>query len=443
MNQNDPHDNPEKPLQDFGNWLRGWAILGWVEDWVKAYPLWAAAHFLNVMVAIFLIVGGGIPILTVVIFLCIIFVQIYTEPIKAIQPEFDKKTREAVEEARSQQRNKWMIFAYSFMLISLLLTFYPFINSLSEAELKKYLATLREKPIAIFIACSLDDKAENLRCAAKNEKTPSPEADQQTQVPIPEGVGHAWAINIGGNIERCTAEQDSTYGRAVACEVRDGLLVPLYFIVMALMGGSISLTRRLPELQKQAGSEHIATIRQPKLSQYEFREYLIFQMVQFISAPFLAILAYYLIEPSNTTNAVVLAFTAGFASETILLMVRSVANKISPNSDGAFQYGAIAGIIRFCGDDKKIPDTLEVFLTEQPQQAHAVTDADGFYTLNNVPVGEHSISVKYINRHEILQKDIVKVVQAQAVSKKNITIPVQGSEVLQQQNAPPGPDEQH
>ena len=194
---------------------------------------------------------------------------------------------------------------------------------------------------------------------------------------------------------------------------------------MALMGGSISLTRRLPELQKQAGSEHIATEQQPKLSQYEFREHLIFQMVQFISAPFLAILAYYLIEPSNATNAVALAFIAGFASETILLMVRSVANKITPQTAEALQYGAIAGIVRFEGNDKEIPQTAEVFLTELPHQAHAVTDTDGFYTLNNVPVGDHSLSVKYLNQNEILATSMVKVTHAQAVVKKNFDIPKQ------------------
>jgi len=141
-------------------------------------------------------------------------------------------------------------------------------------------------------------------------------------------------------------------------------------------------------------------------------------MVQFISAPFLAILAYYLIEPSNTTNAVVLAFTAGFASETILLMVRSVANKITPETNTVPQYGAIAGIISFEDDRKKV----EVFLTELPHQTHAIADEQGLYTLSNVPVGEHSISVKLIDSEKILKKDIVKVVHAQAIAKKNITI---------------------
>jgi hypothetical protein len=187
------------------------------------------------------------------------------------------------------------------------------------------------------------------------------------------------------------------------------------------MGGSISLTRRLPELQKQVSTEHIATEQQPKLTQYEFREYLIFQIVQFISAPFLAILAYYLIDPSNTTNAVAVAFTAGFASETILLMVRSIANKITPSTSTGAQYGAIAGIVTFGENNEPLAEKVEVFLSESPQ-IRSITDERGFYILGNVPIGEHSISIKSIDQAKILKKDTVKIERAQAIVKKNVTI---------------------
>ncbi|MBK6958110.1 MAG: hypothetical protein IPH22_06705 [Nitrosomonas sp.] len=278
------------------------------------------------------------------------------------------------------------------------------------------------------------DKKDQSQTASQKEN----DTKNQTQQTSSEGVGYAWVINIGGYIKQCNQESNNAeYGKSITCEVKDGLLIPLYFIIMALMGGSISLTRRLPELQKQAGSEHIATAKQPRLSQYEFREHLIFQMVQFISAPFLAILAYYLIEPSNTTNAVVLAFTAGFASETILLMVRSVANKITPETSTGPQYGAIAGIVLFKDEDdrknvEKDRKKMEVFLTELPHQAHSIVD-QGLYTLSNVLVGEHSISVKFIDSEKILKKDIVKVAHAQAIFNKNITITKQEMEKAQEQ----------
>ena len=435
MSENSPGNTAMKILRKWCEGVQRWAIVTWARNWIEKHPLWAIAHFFNFLAAIFIYgKGSGIPIFPVVIFMCIIFVQIYTERIVPIPSEADQATKTSIEETRSQQRNKWMIFSYSFMLLSLLLTISPFIDPLFKSTKKEadnpYLETLRERPIAVFVGCTKDSKAANLRCdenvalqstEKNNDRITAAKTNEATKT----GLGYAWVINIGGHIEKCYQDNDSAYGKSVTCEVKDGLLIPLYFIIMALMGGSISLTRRLPELQKQAGSEHIATEQQPKLSQYEFREHLIFQMVQFISAPFLAILAYYLIEPSNATNAVALAFIAGFASETILLMVRSVANKITPQTAEALQYGAIAGIVRFEGDDKEIPQTIEVFLTELPHQTHAVTDTDGFYTLNNVPVGDHSLSIKYLNQNEVLATSMVKVTHAQAVVKKNFDIPKQ------------------
>jgi len=424
----------------------------WIPGWIKANPLWAAAHILNLFAAFFLYFGetNGTPILPVVIFMCIIFVQIYTDPIKTVPVDADQKAKADLEEIRSEQRNKWMIFAYSFMLISLLLTFYPFINPLfsftektqtksdemvqieSTGEEKtktdegRYLNTLRERPIAVFIGCSLDNKAQNLRCEPKNKIASNPETDEQQSS---DGVGKAWAINIGGYIKRCNPDDNKEYGKSFTCEVKDGLLIPLYFIIMALMGGSISLTRRLPELQKQAGSEHIGTEKQPKLSQYEFREHLIFQMVQFISAPFLAILAYYLVDPSDTTSSVALAFAAGFASESILLMIRSVANKITPETSAGPQYGAVAGVVTLSGKgagSEEPAQKVEVSLSESPQ-IQSITDDKGFYMLGNVPVGEHSISIKYttkVNEKEMenLKKVTVKIERSQAIVKKNVTI---------------------
>ncbi|PTQ76643.1 hypothetical protein C8R26_11542 [Nitrosomonas oligotropha] len=426
-------------------------------EWTKANVLWIAAHAINISLGIGIYISkwlddeSGFPILTIVISLCIVFVHIFTYPIEAL-PAYGstQDERKRIEDIRSRQRNKWMIFAYSFMLISLLLTFYPFINPLfnfaedatsksdqatrdaadekkeTALDKKRYLNTLRERPIAVFVGCSLDPKAKVLFCEpeaiAGTDHKPLPATEDNTKAQKQESgtIGSAWVINIGGHIKACTIEPNEKFGRSVSCQVKDGLLIPLYFIILALMGGSISLTRRLPELQKQAGAEHIATEQQPKLSQYEFREHLIFQMVQYISAPLLAILAYYLIEPGNITNSVVLAFTAGFASETILLMVRSIANKITPGSSEALQYGAIAGVVTLQDAAGK---KAEVFLTELPQ-IHSITDEQGFYVLSNVPVGEHSISVKSIDNEAILKKDTVKIERAQAIVKKNLAIAV-------------------
>lgn len=393
-----PTDNTH--LSDYWPSLRKWSITHW---------FWISAHSINFLFAFFAHTpSSGIPILPGIIFTCIIFVHIFSDPIGPLPAEEpDSEKRQRLEEKRAQQRYRWMIFAYSFMLLSLLLTFYPFIKPFHE----KPVETLRNQPIAVFIGCALNGTSKNLSCP---QSTPVPVEKEAKNEPV---VG-AWAINIGGYVSTCEKDADN---KTTTCQVRDGLLVPLYFIILALMGGSISLTRRLPELQKQVSTEHIATEQQPKLTQYEFREHLIFQIVQFISAPFLAILAYYLIDPSNTTNAVALAFTAGFASETILLMVRSIANKITPSTSTGPQYGAIAGIVT-CGENNEpLAEKVEVFLSESPQ-IRSITDERGFYLLGNIPVGEHSISIKSIDQEQILKKDTVKIERAQAIVKKNVTI---------------------
>ena len=436
-----------------------------IREWAKDNWVWVAAHIFNLLCAAYLFLlkaksgEDDIPILPAVIFMCLLFIQIYTAPIESLPAEgSNPDERRKIEDKRSRQRNKWMIFAYSFMLMSLLLTFYPFINPLFSSttqshqtepdkqnlaipDEKQYLKTLRERPIAVFVGCTLDPKAKNLLCVEPQPKqevvaetlTPGTAQATAAEVPIPgTKLAGAWVLNIGGYINNCVKIENDGYGKAVTCQVSDGLLVPLYFIILALMGGSISLTRRLPELQKQAGSEHVATEKQPKLTQYEFREHLIFQMVQFISAPFLAVLAYYLIEPSNVTNSVALAFTAGFASEAILLMVRSVATKITPETNTAPQYGAVAGVVAFSEkNNQQSLEKIEVFLSESPQ-IHSFTDENGFYLLGNVPVGEHSISIKFttqVNEKAVenLKKDTVKIDRAQAIVKKNVMIIVEDS----------------
>ena len=62
------------------------------------------------------------------------------------------------------------------------------------------------------------------------------------------------------------------------------------------------------------------------------REYLVFQIMQVISAPLIAVTAYYLVEPGSRATSVALAFTSGFASETVLLVIRALVEKMGPKT---------------------------------------------------------------------------------------------------------------
>ena len=109
-------------------------------------------------------------------------------------------------------------------------------------------------------------------------------------------------------------------------------------------------------------------------------------------------------------------------------MVRSIANKISPNSRSGPQYGAIAGVVTLSNKDEsfeKPAQKAEVLISESPQ-IHSITDEMGFYILGNVPVGEHCISIKYTTQvnnklEERTKKDTVKIERAQAIVKKMLS----------------------
>jgi hypothetical protein len=64
------------------------------------------------------------------------------------------------------------------------------------------------------------------------------------------------------------------------------------------------------------------------------RELLVFQIMQFVSAPLIAITAYYMVKPSNPTISAVLGFASGFASETILRAIGALVTKLTPAEAG-------------------------------------------------------------------------------------------------------------
>ncbi|MGE0258187.1 MAG: hypothetical protein AB7T18_05470 [Alphaproteobacteria bacterium] len=147
---------------------------------------------------------------------------------------------------------------------------------------------------------------------------------------------YQWIVRIGGIVDKWVASAPSETGQppvtgqpAVdAAEkkglVRGGLVVPLYVIVLALFGGAVSMTRRVPEYQRRAMDS------QDSLTNVQARENLVFQIMQVVSAPLIAVTAYYIVNPDNAVTSVVLGFGSGFASEPILLMIRGLVEKISP-----------------------------------------------------------------------------------------------------------------
>jgi hypothetical protein len=115
-------------------------------------------------------------------------------------------------------------------------------------------------------------------------------------------------------------------------EVVGGLAVPFFVLVMSFIGGAVSLSRRIPEYQRRLNPAYTGTPEQCKMREFEAREAVVFQIMQLISAPFLAIATWYIISPSSLAAASTLAFGTGFASETLLLMIRGLVSGIRPEN---------------------------------------------------------------------------------------------------------------
>src|SRR5215472_13755096 len=165
-------------------------------------------------------------------------------------------------------------------------------------------------------------------CAVK----PAKAVTSTTGIGIPGEVlceegNYQWVINIGGVIDPA-GEKMLAAGAAsqndLGAHIRGGVVVPLYVIVLALFGSAVSMTRRVPEYQRRAMDS------QDSLSNVQARENLVFQIMQVLSAPLIAITVYYMVKPDTPLTSVVLGFGSGFASEPILLMIRSLVEKLSP-----------------------------------------------------------------------------------------------------------------
>jgi hypothetical protein len=218
-----------------------------------------------------------------------------------------------------QRRTEGIRFAYFFMLASFCVLALP--------PLLKNQA-ISSEPIGIVSGCVADDTGvEQLRCKKPGDPAGQPPANNQ------------WLVNIGGTTHSQTAVAGCDEETSPECkigsrknraEITGGLVVPLPFIIIALFGGAVSMSRRIPELQKRSEDNYTGTDAEPKLQPAEVREMLAFQLLQFLSAPLIAVVAYEALRPDSGSTSAALAFMSGFGSETILMMVRGVVDGIKP-----------------------------------------------------------------------------------------------------------------
>ena len=172
------------------------------------------------------------------------------------------------------------------------------------------------------------------------EETPTAEGAEGSptpEQPTPEPTPTREQTQVA---EPIPTSKDSAGGEAWRpVEISGGLVVPVYFVLIAVIGAVVSMIRRVPEYQRRAGlgyAEHYAKLPDPRpvsrapISAAAAREYLVFQIMQVVSAPLIAIVAYQLIDSTELATSVTLAFVSGFASETVLLLIRGATDKLAP-----------------------------------------------------------------------------------------------------------------
>jgi hypothetical protein len=116
-----------------------------------------------------------------------------------------------------------------------------------------------------------------------------------------------------------------------------GVVVPVFFVVIALMGALVNMARKIPEFQERIEpvykTEFDSKVASgdglpPPITWPYARDLVVFQIVQVLSTPGIAILAYSWARPEDQATTVILAFAAGFTSEVFLLAIRGVVDRL-------------------------------------------------------------------------------------------------------------------
>ena len=230
----------------------------------------------------------------------------------------------------NKKLNQIILFCYVFTFLSLLLSILPFFAFPFFPRVSGVMAL---SPIGVIQGCSKPPLSDQGKRAIPEEIRCGTEEDI-----------YQWVMNIGGvisprgtlgvpvkywqdnrhSLTNVQFQEGDDYPRQGRWHIQGGLVVPLYVVILSLMGSAVSMTRKVPEYQRRT--------LDPKdlLTNAQAREYLVFQIMQVLSAPLIVVTAYYLFAPANPGQSVLLGFASGFASEPLLLAIRSLAEKLKP-----------------------------------------------------------------------------------------------------------------
>jgi hypothetical protein len=294
--------------------------------------------------------------------------------------------------------SRLILYSYSIATLSLVGSLLPFL--FVPTSFPGLYKLMLRSPVGIVLGCTQPDKSQS-----------QPGALDCTTPPY-----RQWVVNIGGMIvAEKDVEQTGDDGKPKAfvtestlqsATIQGGLVIPFYFVVLSLIGGAISLTRRVPEYQKRYSVSYVPTEDKPRLDRATVREFLAFQILQFISAPLLAVVAYFLISPESKAALVALGFTAGFASEAVLLMTRALVEKVSPPNIVAPQTGAVSGEVVGSAANNALLANAIIAVVGKPNLV-TQTDARGHFVIDSVPIGDQAIEASVGGRSSVIKVSIV------------------------------------
>jgi len=271
------------------------------------------------------------------------FIRIFATPLPA---EGEHSNAERLAVARMVR------FCYGFTLFSFVIVVSPLamLNALPIDITGSYYVAMAESPVALVLGCvhfaNPEDRASELACKEDRlanewlvnigglvlQRLPYSQANPSLTAGVSLAGGIAATAPLGA-VDQTTDWVDDHVGTPMynlpAMTLHEGVTVPFYFILIALFGAAVSLARRVPEIQRRylSQSDH--------LDAAGARELLVSQILQFLSAPIIAITAYAVFAPSGPSSSVVLAFVSGFSSDAIIASFKGIADGIISTAKGA------------------------------------------------------------------------------------------------------------
>lgn len=149
--------------------------------------------------------------------------------------------------------------------------------------------------------------------------------DGPALVAVLQGACHTGEAPTAEGMAAVLRERGATRNRS---ELSRGLVVPLYVVVLAVFGGGVGMSRRVPEIQRRAAASTNQKDPEQAISAIGARERVVFQIMQVLAAPLIAITAFAAFEPDTMTAAVLIGFASGFASESILMKLRQASDAV-------------------------------------------------------------------------------------------------------------------